>query len=119
MVKSVNRDEHMIIGFFIGILVGVLASTFSENFDFILYLLFVGLTVLGSFSPDLIEPPHNENHRQIFHSVVLLGVLVILLVWLNLGNRSMFTYLCSGFILGYLSHLLLDATSQIGLPFLS
>ena len=116
MVISVNRDEHIIIGFFIGILAGVLGSTFSENFDFILYSLFVGLTVLGSFSPDLIEPPHNDNHRRFFHSIFLLGILIILLIWLNFGNQSMLTYLSSGFIIGYLSHLFIDATSQIGLP---
>ncbi len=116
MVKRVNRDEHIIIGFFIGILAGVLGSTFSENFDFILYSLFVGLTVLGSLIPDLIEPPHKKNHRQFFHSIILLGFLIILLIWLNFGNQSMLTYLSSSFIIGYLSHLLLDATSQIGLP---
>ena len=114
-----NRDEHIIIGFFIGIVAGVLGSTFSENFDFILYLLFVGLTILGSFSPDLIEPSHDENNRKFFHSVVLLGILVILLIWLNFGVQSMQIYLSSGFIIGYISHLLLDATSNIGLPFLS
>ncbi|MHA2226921.1 MAG: metal-dependent hydrolase [Candidatus Hodarchaeales archaeon] len=111
-----NRDEHMIIGFFIGILVGVLGSTFAENFDFILYVFFVGLTVLGSFTPDLIEPPRSKNHRKFFHSIVLLGFLVILLVWANIGIQSMQTYLFSGFIIGYLSHLLLDATSQMSLP---
>ncbi len=114
-----NRDEHMIIALIIGVLAGVYGSNFSEYFNFILYLVFVGLTVFGSISPDQIEPPHGGNHRRFFHSVVILGILVILLLWLNIGNQSMVTYLSSGFILGYLSHLLLDATSQIGIPFFS
>lgn len=111
-----NNDEHMIIGFVIGILAGVFGSSFSEYFDFISFLLFVGLTVLGSIVPNLIEPPHGGNHRHFFHSVVILGILVILLLWLNIGNQTVLTYLSSGFILGYLSHLLLDATSRVGLP---
>ena len=111
-----NQDEHKIMGFFIGTIVGVLASTFSEHFNFILYLLFIGLTVLGSISPDLIEPPHDMNHRKFFHSVLLLGSLVFLLILLNLRYQSIFTYLSSGFIIGYLSHLLLDAMSKMGLP---
>ena len=111
-----NRDEHMIIGLIIGVLAGVFGSNFSEYFNFILYLLFVGLTVFGSIVPDQIEPPHGVNHRQFFHSMVILGILVILFLWLNIGNQSMVTYLSSGFILGYIFHLLLDATSRMGLP---
>ena len=106
-----KRDEHIIIGFIIGILAGVLGSIFSEYFNFILYMLFIGLAIIGSIFPDLIEPPHSGNHRKFFHSVVMLGILILLLIWLNSGNQSMITYLSSGFILGYLSHLLLDATS--------
>jgi inner membrane protein len=115
-INIMKRDEHMIIGLIIGTLAGVLGSNFSEYFNFILYLLFVGLTVLGSITPDQIEPPRGENHRQFFHSVIVLGILMILLLWLNIGSQSALTYLTTGFILGYLSHLLLDTTSRMGLP---
>ncbi len=104
------------MAFFIGILVGVLGSTYSEFFNFLDYTLFVGLTIFGAILPDLIEPPKSPNHRRFFHSVLVLLILMILLIWLNAGTQSMFTYLPSGFIIGYLSHLLLDATSRIGLP---
>ena len=111
-----NNDEHVIIGFFIGILVGVFGQSFSEYFDFIIYILFVGLTVLGSVVPNLIEPPHGENNRHFFHSIVILGILAILFLWLMIGNQSMLNYLSLGFVIGYLSHLLLDATSRKRLP---
>ncbi|MFX1285614.1 MAG: metal-dependent hydrolase [Promethearchaeota archaeon] len=111
-----KNEEHMIMGFCIALFVGVYGQIFDEYFDFILYIIFVGLTVFGSVVPNLIEPPHKENHRQFFHSVVILVILAILLIWLIIGRQSMFTYLLSGFILGYLSHLLFDATSQERLP---
>jgi len=113
---EMKRDEHIIMAFFIGILAGVFASNYSEFFHFLDFTLFVGLTILGAIFPDLIEPPKNPNHRRFFHSVLVLLILMILLIWLNVGTQSVFTYLPSGFIVGYLSHLLLDATSRIGLP---
>jgi len=111
-----KRDEHIIIAFFIGILAGVFGSNYSEFFNFLDYTLFVGLTIFGAVLPDLIEPPRNSNHRRFFHSILVLLILMILLIWLNAGTQSILTYLPSGFIIGYLSHLLLDATSRIGIP---
>ena len=63
-----KRDEHIIMAFFIGILAGVLTSTYSEFFNFQDYALFVGLTISGSILPDLIEPPKT----RFFHSVLVL-----------------------------------------------
>ena len=111
-----NKDEHIIIGFFIGILGGVLGSNFTENFNFIFFLFFVGLTIFASIIPDLFESPTRRNHRKFFHSFIALGVLIILLLWVNIGNQSMLTYLSTSFFLGYLSHLLFDITSKVGLP---
>jgi len=111
-----KRDEHMIMAFFIGLLIGVLGSSYTEFFNFLDYTFFVGLTIIGSIFPDVIEPPKSPNHRRFFHSFLVLLILIILLFWLNFGTQSVFTYLPSGFIIGYLSHLLLDATSRIGLP---
>ena len=111
-----KRDEHIVMAFFIGILVGVFGSNYSEFFNFVDYTLFVGLTIIGSIFPDLIEPPKSPNHRRFFHSFLVLLILITLLFWLNVGIQSVFTYFPSGFIIGYLSHLLLDVTSRIGLP---
>ena len=106
----------MIMGFFIAILAGVFASDFSEYFDFISYLLFISITMIGSILPNLVEPRHGENHRKFFHSFTVLGTLVILLLWLNSGDQSLITYLSSGFVIGYNSHLLFDVTSKQRLP---
>ncbi|MFX1515604.1 MAG: metal-dependent hydrolase [Promethearchaeota archaeon] len=109
-----RNEEHMIMGLVIALLAGVYGQGFIEYFDFILYVFFVGLTVFGSVVPNLIEPPHKENHRQFFHSVLILLILGILFIWLIIGQQSIITYLLLGFILGYLSHLLFDVTIKRG-----
>jgi membrane-bound metal-dependent hydrolase YbcI (DUF457 family) len=114
-MTGMKRDEHLIIGFFIAILGGVVGQNFTEYFDFILYVLFISLILFGSIFPDLIEHPRSADHRKFFHSITILGILVILLILLNIGNQYMLTYLSSGFLIGYLSHLLLDATSRVRL----
>lgn len=104
------------MGFVIALLAGVYGQSFIEYFDFILYIIFIGLTVFGSVVPNLIEPPHGEDSRRVFHSVVVLLILTVLFLFLIVGNQSIFTYLLLGFILGYLYHLPLDTTSQKRLP---
>jgi membrane-bound metal-dependent hydrolase YbcI (DUF457 family) len=106
----------VIIGFVVGILGGIFLSGFFEFFDFIAFSLFIGLILFGSVLPNLIEPRHSKNHRDFYHSWLILGFVVIFLILLNIGNQTMVTYLISGFLLGYLTHLLLDATSKQGLP---
>ncbi len=102
-VSSMKNDEHIIIGFVIGILAGVFGQRFIEYFDFILYMVFVGLTVSGSIVPNLIESPREERNRHFFHSVVVLGILVILFILLILGKQTIESYLFLGFTLGFVS----------------
>jgi inner membrane protein len=111
-----NTDEHVIIGLFIGLFWGVMSSNFSEFFNFIFYIIYVGLVIFGSILPNIIEPPKDRNSRKFFHSWVVFGVTTIVYIWLIFKEQSVFTYLTNGFLLGYLSHLLLDATSRVGLP---
>ena len=73
--------------------------------------------VFGKF-PDLLEPSlKNPHHRQFFHSLVMLG-------FVGYGTKKVYDWqpqnmiefivrgivLCAG--VGYLSHLLLDATTS-------
>lgn len=104
------------MAFVIALLAGVYWQNFIEYFDFILYVFFVSLTVLGSVVPNLIEPSDGKNHRRFFHSFLVLGILIILFLLLIIGTQSIFTYLSVDFVLGYLSHLLFDATSGERLP---
>ena len=111
-----KNEEHMIMAFVIALLGGVYGQSFIEYFDFILYVFFVGLTVLGSVVPNLIEHPDGKSHRRFFHSVLVLGILIIVFLLLIVGTQSIFTYLSLGFVLGYVSHLLFDVMSPQSLP---
>jgi membrane-bound metal-dependent hydrolase YbcI (DUF457 family) len=106
----------VIIGFVVGIIGGVFLSGFSEFFDFIAFSIFIGLSIFGSVIPNIIEPRHSKNHRDFYHSWLILGFCGIFLILLNIDPQNMVTYLISGFLLGYLTHLLLDATSKQSLP---
>ncbi|MFX0205761.1 MAG: hypothetical protein ACFFDT_07210, partial [Candidatus Hodarchaeota archaeon] len=77
-----KNEKHMIMVFVIALLTGVYGQSFIEYFDFILYMFFVGLMVLGSVVPNLIEPSDGKNHRRFFHSILVLGILIIVFLLL-------------------------------------
>ncbi|MHA1975890.1 MAG: hypothetical protein ACW98F_06185 [Candidatus Hodarchaeales archaeon] len=111
-----NKDEHMIIGLFIGLLGGIFSSGYTEYFNFIMYNLYVGLTVFVLVFPNLIETRKGKNNRKFFHSYLVFGLSIILILWLNLGDQTLHTYLSTSVIIAYVSHPLLDATSKVGIP---
>lgn len=72
--------------------------------------------------PDVLEPAFNPNHRQFFHSVVLMGGLA----WLAYGLykwqpdtevKQIARRLALVAIGAYLMHLAMDATTPKSLPF--
>jgi membrane-bound metal-dependent hydrolase YbcI (DUF457 family) len=75
------------------------------------------LLFVGAILPDIIEPANHYTHRKFFHSVKLLLILlvatvisfIITLLWFPF---SWIFYFC----LGYVSHLVADATTKMGLP---
>ena len=70
--------------------------------------------------PDLLEPPTHRRHRSFFHSFATLGAATFLLFSidgmseLDEDEKSKVKSL----IISYLSHLLLDSGTPMGLPFL-
>ena len=114
-----KNQEHITIGLFIGLIVGILSGIRLINFNLSLLIVFVVFSVMGSLFPDVVEPPVSWKHRKFFHSWSLLGILVILgiglfLVVISSGNSVV--YLLLGFVSGYSAHLIADATTPMGLP---
>lgn len=120
-----NRITHIVGGFVLAIpLVGVSYWGFSEDLNYLQLTLILSLSIIcafiGSILPDIIERPTNPDHRKFFHSWFILSVFFILsfitcFVLIPLYNTQIFIYLIFSFLLGYLSHLLLDATTKKGL----
>ena len=120
-----RRLIHIIGGFVFTIpLVGVSYWGFADNFSYLQLALILSIaavsTLIGAILPDLIERPTNPDHRKFFHSWFLLSIFFIAsfvtcFVLIPLYNNRIFPYPIFAFLLGYLSHLLLDATTTKGL----
>lgn len=127
-----KRNAHMFGGLFFGFLgyfILILARTnelpslqiftdlltSSMLFKTLLLLMFVSL---GALLPDKLDPPFSPRHRRFAHSKILLflfiGMTVVTLLLLstdeNLGLWSLYY-----FLLGYISHLVLDSFTPAGL----
>lgn len=116
-----NGFVHTVTGAATGLATVVIEKeTLQENPALLLAAPAVG-TVFGKL-PDVIEPAFkNPNHRQFFHSIAFVGLVVY-------GLKKTYDWrpedgfekvirvlaLCAGF--GYLSHLVLDSTTPRGLP---
>ncbi len=73
--------------------------------------------VLGSVIPDILEAPTNWMHRGLGHSKRALKFTGKILVLTTLiGLFFSIFYIISSFFLGYVFHLLADATTEVGLP---
>lgn len=120
-----RRLTHIVGGIVLTIpLVGLSYWGFSEEFDylqltFILLISFIS-AFIGSILPDIIEKPTNPDHRKFFHSWFILSIFfiasfVFCFVLIPLYDTKSYIYIIFAFLLGYLSHLLLDATTKKGL----
>lgn len=117
-----NSSEHIFIGFFAFLGYSYLIDN-SANSAHLPWIYGLGVVVLGSIIPDIIEPATSWRHRSLFHSVGTLKVITILfgltgLLTVATAFFSDFTvfYFASCFFLGYLFHLLADSITPIGLP---
>lgn len=84
-------------------------------FDYLLMILF---TIFGALIPDILDPAYTPRHRGIAHSkMILLLFLVFFIITLsylmNTFNRGIWSLYF--FLLGYISHLLLDSLTPAGL----
>lgn len=108
-----NTQQHF--GF---ALILVIISYFVLDFlNLTNYLRYTITLFIGAVIPDWIEPALDYKHRKYFHSRRMLKNLCFLLIpSFILGSFfSWFFYLFS-FVVGYISHLLLDSRTTMGLP---
>ena len=120
-----NRLTHVAVGFIFSVpLVGISYYLFSKDFQYLRLTLILSISTLpifiGSILPDIIERPTNPGHRKFFHSwfmlsVVFIASFVIAFVVIPRYDNLLYVYLIFGFLLGYFSHLLLDATTKSSL----
>ena len=94
-----NRGEHTTGGIILGGLIGLL---FSPNSTHLLVLVLTA--IIGSWMPDILEPPTWPGHRGIFHYLggPLAGAIVIFSL-----SPSATSYIL-GTAAGYFSHFVLD-----------
>jgi len=117
-----KKGEHLFIG-----VIAFLAYTYFLSLivriptDGCIFGFFSAL--IGSVIPDFLEPPTNWMHRGIGHSkrawkfiAKLFAITSICGLISFLISTSSIFYLVSCFFLGYLFHLLADATTEVGLP---
>lgn len=110
-----SRNVHIWIAVILMIILSFILYNLNL-FDFVVYLIPMYFT---SILPDILEPATDYRHRKFFHSkrvlkflsVYVLGITFILALIFNV-----FFYVFFG-IIGYILHLLLDATTPMGLPY--
>jgi inner membrane protein len=76
------------------------------------------VAVVGGLAPDLIEPANNPNHRSLFHSLAAGAALIQGTNQVQANDRIPDNAKLIMFLLvvGYVSHLLVDAITPKGLP---
>ena len=96
--------------------ISMLTSIFSMEVS--LFFVMVFSSFFGGTLPDILDPPFTSRHRFFAHSKLLLYILVIIwavTLFILLTNRNLWIWLVYFFLLGYISHLLLDSLTPAGL----
>lgn len=92
----------------------------NSGFDVAEFLGSGAVGALAAMIPDVLEPATNPNHREFFHSYVLL--ITTLTTELHILDKVQANYLLKLLSLaaagGYSSHLLADSCTPEGLPLL-
>jgi len=109
-----SRNTHVGIAIILAIIISFILYKLNLT-DFVTYLIPMYIT---SVLPDILEPAIDYKHRKFFHSKrilkflskYVLGIIFILALIFNF-----FFYFFFG-VMGYILHLLLDATTPMGLP---
>ncbi len=97
-------------------LISTLTSIVSMEIS--LFFVMVLSSLFGGTLPDILDPPFTKRHRFFAHSKFLLYVLVIMWVislFILLKDPNLSVWLVYFFLLGYISHLLLDSLTPAGL----
>lgn len=110
-----------------GTVSGIIALYFMKDFNvypFDIYwaLLAITFSIIGSVLPDKIEPAKNSHHRSLFHSKIALVIAgyiiykIIIIGNFNIAGEPLIGQFTGFVCIGYISHLILDATTPAGIP---
>jgi membrane-bound metal-dependent hydrolase YbcI (DUF457 family) len=120
-----NYGEHFFIGlvvffvynFFNNTIINVILNPLIGFSVETLWLIGAFLAVFGAVIPDKLEPATHWTHRSTFHSKTTFGMtgkIFAATAFIALFNPLFYYISC--FFLGYVSHLLADSTTKVGLP---
>jgi len=108
-----NKSIHQVVV----VIIIALSLYVMFKFNLLDYFYYPFVMFFSVMIPDFLEPAKNYKHRAFFHSQYFLKIIsVVLLISL------LFVYFNKGWlwlsfgIIGYQSHLLIDACTPMGLP---
>lgn len=118
-----NKKQHVCAGMWIA---GIADTIFQiseirngdrEDFDFLELLAVTGLGALAGIAADILEPATSSWHRKLFHSVSVAAIGTTATHHPKLKNTFMGRLLKSA-AFAHCSHLLLDARTPRGIPWM-
>ena len=89
------------------------------NMRVYVFLIMIGSSVIGGIIPDILDPPFTKHHRRYAHSKILLLIflklscITVVLIYLQRDNLILWSIYY--FLIGYISHLILDSLTPAGL----
>lgn len=97
-------------------LVQSLSSLFSMEVK--IFLIMILSSLFGGTLPDILDPPFSSRHRFLAHSKLLLCIFLVMWIaslFVLLTDPNSWIWTIYFFLLGYISHLLLDSLTPAGL----
>ena len=89
------------------------------NMRVYIFLIMIGSSVIGGIIPDILDPPFTKRHRRYAHSKILFFIFIILLgitsILILIQNLNLILWTIYYFLIGYISHLILDSITPAGL----
>ncbi len=83
-----------------------------------LFLVMIFSSLFGGSLPDILDPPFSKRHRDFAHSKILFYILIVIwaiTLFTLLNDPNLITWILYFFLLGYISHLVLDSFTPAGL----
>ena len=83
-----------------------------------IFFMMIGSSILGGTLPDILDPPFTSRHRSFAHSKILLYLFISIWfasLFILLTSPTLLIWIVYFFILGYISHLILDSRTPAGL----
>lgn len=85
----------------------------------LIFLIMIVASITGGIMPDILDPPFTKRHRRYAHSKILLLLFLIItlitIVLIFLNRDRLILWLIYYFLIGYISHLILDSFTPAGL----